>query len=212
MPHIDHPLDICSLPFDDGAFDVVTSQYGIEYAPADNAFAEAVRVLAGGGELGLLMHHEDSEIVVPASIRRREMEALLADDGVLQKLRAVVNGQGTEAELEAAGQTFIESGVTPTQGISGQIFQGINSVIENLRKGERRAGAELCETMLLRLTADNERLRLLQEAALSQRDFDDIVERLEAAGVKASKACSLCANSGSDDEFIIGWQYRGKKN
>ena len=205
-------IDICSLPFDDGTFDAVTSQFGIEYAPLDSALAEAVRVLAGGGELRLLMHHSDSEIVAPASIRRREMEALLVEDGVLQKLKAFVSGELSEEELEAAGQAYIASDQIRSKGISGQIFLGVETVIAMLRRGERRSGVELCATMLLRLGADNERLRMLQEAALGKSDFEDIVARLETAGVKAITADALHVNAGSDDEFIIGWQYCGRKN
>jgi len=203
--------DICSLPFDDSVFDAVTSQFGIEYAPANAAFGEAVRVLATGGELRLLMHHAASGIVEPAAIRQREMEALLADEGVLQILRALVKGQATEADLEAAGQAFVASEVTPTPGIGGQIFQGVNGVIEFLQNHDRRAGAELCETMLLRLTADSARLRQLQNAALTQQDFEETVTRLEAAGVSTAEAAALHANVNGDDAFVFGWRYSGNK-
>ena len=39
-----------SLPFADGSFDVVVSQYGLEYADLALALSEAVRVLASGGQ------------------------------------------------------------------------------------------------------------------------------------------------------------------
>ena len=46
--------DAASVPLDDGGFDIVTSQFGIEYAdPA--AFDEAARLLAPGGRLALLL-------------------------------------------------------------------------------------------------------------------------------------------------------------
>jgi len=51
-----------------------------------------------------------------------------------------------------------------------------------------------------------------QEAALGPSNFEDIVARLKAAGVNAITANALHVNAGSDDEFIIGWQYSGRKN
>lgn len=45
--------DVQELPFDDGAFDVALSVFGVIFADADRAFAELVRVLAPGAR-GLL--------------------------------------------------------------------------------------------------------------------------------------------------------------
>ncbi|MBT8090783.1 MAG: class I SAM-dependent methyltransferase [Gammaproteobacteria bacterium] len=47
--------DANSIPLDDSAFDLVTSQFGIEYAGAA-ALSEATRLLAPGGTLILMMH------------------------------------------------------------------------------------------------------------------------------------------------------------
>ena len=50
-----------SLPFQDGQFDMAVSQFGIEYA-GDDAFVEAVRVVASDGQLRLLCHFQDGFI------------------------------------------------------------------------------------------------------------------------------------------------------
>jgi len=49
------------IPFDNGRFDIVTSQFGVEYAGRD-AIDEAARLLAAGGHLGLLLHNESGAI------------------------------------------------------------------------------------------------------------------------------------------------------
>jgi ubiquinone/menaquinone biosynthesis C-methylase UbiE len=51
----------CSIPSDAGSFDIVTSQYGIEYAGHD-AILEAARLLADKGSLVLLMHCDSGSI------------------------------------------------------------------------------------------------------------------------------------------------------
>lgn len=53
--------DARALPLASGSFDVVTSQFGIEYAGAD-ALGEAARMVAGGGLLALLVHCREGMI------------------------------------------------------------------------------------------------------------------------------------------------------
>lgn len=55
-----------SLPFADGGFDAVVSQYGLEYADLEPALSEAARVLAPGGRLHWLAHGADSIVVAQA--------------------------------------------------------------------------------------------------------------------------------------------------
>lgn len=53
--------DVSEVPRESESFDIVTSQFGVEYAgPA--AIGEAARLLAPGGFMGLLMHHEGGNI------------------------------------------------------------------------------------------------------------------------------------------------------
>jgi ubiquinone/menaquinone biosynthesis C-methylase UbiE len=203
--------DIRSLPFDDGSFDVATSQFGIEYTPLQQTIPEAVRVVAKGGVMQLLMHRASSEIVAPAATRRFEMDALLADDGVLQKLAVFVADDTPADDLEAAGEAHLASDVIRTAGITGQIFEGINQAIHLVTTGNRQGARELCATMQMRLAADRDRLQFLEDCALDKPGFDAVVTLLEANGVSTEAAGELRAGAGTEDDFIIGWQYCGRK-
>jgi ubiquinone/menaquinone biosynthesis C-methylase UbiE len=205
-------VDVCSMSFDDEAFDAVTSQFGIEYAALQDAVPEAARVLRRHGYVQLLLHCDESEIVQPAVARRLEMDELLADDGVLLRLRSFVAGKLSLQELEATGQAHLTSGKERSKGITGQIFTGVNSVIDYVRQGDKRAAAELCETMLLRLGADRDRQRALESAALDQLSFDNLVIDMKAVGVEPEIVEPLQGNVGGGDEFVIGWKYRGRKS
>lgn len=59
------------LPFPDACFDMITSQFGIEYADLDRALAEACRVLKPGGHMCLVMHHAEGR---PAMLAREELQ------------------------------------------------------------------------------------------------------------------------------------------
>lgn len=204
-------VDVCALPFADAGFDAVTSQFGIEYAPLEDAIAEATRVLRPGGAVCLLMHHADSEIVKPARIKIREMDALLEEGGVLLTLAAYLNGQCSAAELEAAGQAHLASDIAGTAAISGQVFDGVNRVIQSVQKGDEREARALGHTMHVRLSADRERLRMLDAAALDPERFDAVVQLLAQRGVSSTTQGEFRVRDGSDDHCLIGWQLVGRK-
>ena len=71
------------LPFAEGRFDLVISQYGIEYTDLDNALIEAARVLAPHGRLCLLMHHRQALPVRKGAVEAPLIESLLAASGLL---------------------------------------------------------------------------------------------------------------------------------
>jgi SAM-dependent methyltransferase len=63
------------LPFTDGSFGAVVSQYGFEYSRREQAVRETSRVLASGARISLLVHHADSAIV---TTNRARLDVLLA--------------------------------------------------------------------------------------------------------------------------------------
>lgn len=59
-----------ALPFADGSFEMVASQYGLEYTDLARSVPELLRVLAPGGKLRLVTHHADSR---PVRLARAEL-------------------------------------------------------------------------------------------------------------------------------------------
>ncbi|MGQ2991028.1 MAG: class I SAM-dependent methyltransferase [Brevundimonas sp.] len=97
------------LPFPDGRFDAVTSQYGIEYADQGEALDEAGRVLAPGGVACMLIHHADSEITRQAVLRLNAYDAVMGDGEALQLGRRAFAIRMTDPEgpeAEASGRAF----------------------------------------------------------------------------------------------------------
>lgn len=79
-----------SLPFDRGSFDVVVSQYGLEYADRNAAISECARVAAPDALIALVLHHADSVLV---SVGRAELihyARLLGQTGIFATARAIV--------------------------------------------------------------------------------------------------------------------------
>ena len=66
-------VDCTHLPFNDNEFDLVVSQFGIEYADLDIAIPESLRVLKVNGSFSIVIHHEHSMVI----LRNRRIYTLL---------------------------------------------------------------------------------------------------------------------------------------
>lgn len=78
-----------SLPFKSG-FDLIISQYGLEYADWPMVLNEVLRVRREGGELAFVMHHADSVLVRVGRVEMEHLQGLLAEDGLLSTAAAVL--------------------------------------------------------------------------------------------------------------------------
>jgi len=67
--------DMESLPFDNGSFSAVVSQFGYEYSHTNEAAREVSRVVAPGASLSFLVHHSHSAIV---NANRERLGAVVA--------------------------------------------------------------------------------------------------------------------------------------
>jgi len=88
--------------WEDGAFDLVVSTWVLGYLPLDPAFVAVARLLAPGGELGLVVHRDRSP--------RRELalfEELVAREPDVMERRVALDfprdGRDLQAHLRAAG-------------------------------------------------------------------------------------------------------------
>lgn len=79
-----------ALPFEAASFDLVTSQFGFEYAAREAALAEVLRVARPGGGIALVMHHAGSVLCEVARHEVAHARRLLAADGLLARARAVL--------------------------------------------------------------------------------------------------------------------------
>src|SRR3546814_136608 len=89
-----------ALPFDDNSFDLVTSQYGIEYCDDVRTAPEVARVLAPDGRVALLLHHADSRLAQVAREELRLADWLLRPAGFLDLLQAIVPWVAQAATVE----------------------------------------------------------------------------------------------------------------
>lgn len=86
-----------SLPFADRSFDLVTSQYGIEYADLERAVPEMLRVAGATGRIVLVMHTTRSRPVALAKVELAHLDWLLSDEGLPRAAASILQPLGLAA-------------------------------------------------------------------------------------------------------------------
>lgn len=79
-----HPrVEAEALPFEEACFDLVVSQYGLEYSDLARSVPELLRVLKPAGRVRLVVHHADSVPVTLAAEELRQIDWLRSPSGLL---------------------------------------------------------------------------------------------------------------------------------
>ena len=185
-------IDAHALPFPDSRFALVTSQFGLEYCGAA-AWAEAVRVLAPGGQMLLICHHAESAAVRHNGRRLAAMRAL-AEAGLFDLAEAVAARRGEPPGLAQA--VAGARNAHADQSITGELPAALGHWVRAGRPDAVAAIRQEAEAEMARLAA-------MQAAAL---DDDAIAKRLAWLQPLTATADVLTGPDGP-----IGWAVRAGK-
>lgn len=173
-----HPrIRLEALPFDDGQFPAITSQFALEYANRDPALAELARVLAPRGQACIVAHHSDSRIVAHNRSRALVLQAIarLFDEGLA---RPELSVQIAALQTQHAGQAVISEIATAV-----------------------RRGADIA-LLRTRMAGELARLAALGAAALDRNAANQLTAAAEALGLAVhQQALSL------PEEPTLAWCY-----
>ena len=205
------------IPLESSSFDIVASQFGVEYAGVA-AFSEAARLVAPGGQLASLVHHRSGAIY-------KECTASL---GAVEKLKA--------CKFIPLSIAMFEAGFAACRGADPGPY---NTAAENLLPAYRELerimqhyGMHVAGDTLLRLYQDVDKIHQSMEhydpaevlqwlarldseldayagmmgsmcdAALSEVQFLAVCEGLKSAGLRLQQALPLLCD---DQELPIAW-------
>ncbi|MEM8695729.1 MAG: class I SAM-dependent methyltransferase [Pseudomonadota bacterium] len=159
--------DIASLPFEDGHFDGLTSQFGIEYADLATAGPEMARVAKPGARLQFVVHHAESPVVEQNRNRHAALCAI-ARSSILDMARTAAAQPGSDTALLRQAFSLVARS-HPDQAVVREIAAGIDNAI---RIGGKKGNTEF-DRISANLTRECEVLAALLDAAL---DEDGIAE------------------------------------
>jgi SAM-dependent methyltransferase len=123
-----------SLPFDADAFDLITSQYGLEYANLDLAAGELARLLAPGGVLAFVHHAADSEMIRTMSAEAEDYRQL-EESGLLKIVRSWSRGQLADPDfprrMDAPLRRLVQAArLSPQSPLLAQVCQSFGGLIQ----------------------------------------------------------------------------------
>lgn len=209
--------DATSIPLEDQNFDIVTSQFGIEYAGPD-AVTEAARLVAPGGAIGLLMHIKDGSV-------HRECEDSLAAITAIQNSNfvslatdlfrngfAAVRG-GDRAPYDAAGSKFAPAvtiaektmdqyGDDVAGGTIARLYDDVARIHSRMPNYDPDEVLGWLSTMDSEMAAYGERMASMISVAGDKASCEQVYGKLLASGLEVQMADELLVG---DEPLPLAW-------
>lgn len=198
--------DIFDLSFKPSTFDAITSQFGIEYAGLSEASVQVMPYLKVAGRFQFVVHHAQSGIILSSANKIIEFEQLTQQSGILETLIDVLGGKAEFAQLEGMGQNYLKQDLIRSEQISGQVFAGIERVINGFASKPKES-LELAVAMDLRVRSELTRLVQLTAAGQNSDTMTSWLEKVSAMGVEA--AFSPLYFDPIKQDYLLGWLATG---
>lgn len=191
--------DVLKAPFRDGAFDLVTSQFGFEYA-GSSAVVEAARLVAPGGVLAAILHLKGGGIYNECHNNLLAMQALercnfllharhafLAEKKPSAQRTGVQPGERPPAMFLSAGKAVLGILKHHGEGVAGGVVRRLHTDVSRMYKNrsamELNAIVAWIDGMSGELRTYAGRMAAMLGAALDESDFVEIRQKLAAGSM-----------------------------
>jgi ubiquinone/menaquinone biosynthesis C-methylase UbiE len=189
--------DARAIPLESGSYDVVTSQFGIEYAGL-GAIDEVARLPARGGRLALLLHHRQGGIYRQCAASLDAIEMTKAAEFIPRAIAtfdaafAVSRGADRAAYEAAAGQLnpavramesiMMKHGREVADGTIVRLYKDVATIHGRLPNYEPSEVLGWLRRMQTELDAYAERMASMCAAAIDADSFTGLRGKLQSAG------------------------------
>jgi Methyltransferase domain len=200
--HLHQGVGTEQLPFADGSFDLVTSQFGLEYTRLPQTLTEARRVLRAGGALRAVLHHSLARPLVLARHELAHIAWLLQPSGLLdvasrmtEPLARAATPQGRASLAHDAGANALRQAFNTLQDerIARARTQPCPDVLHELQPVLARlfqqateqgaaAGRQVAEQHVQSLHDTAFRLQDLLDHALTPETLAEVQQQLQGLG------------------------------
>lgn len=195
-----------SLPFADGSFDMVVSQYGLEYAQLEPALSEVARVLESGGQLIWLAHGNDSIVVAQGRAQLSSIDLLLARDGPFAAMKAYVAARIRRRQVSRATRILTDAlrsaeahcAANPPATLVRQLCGGILDTVNRFDRYHPADVENWLTENVERLRSQRQRTRDLLAACLSGDRLARVRQAFGAAPWSEATISPLRVGAGGD--------------
>ncbi|RMB12079.1 class I SAM-dependent methyltransferase [Eilatimonas milleporae] len=195
-------IDAADLPLPDGAFDLVTSQFGLEYADFHRALGECIRVCRG--RFVALVHAADGIVVRQNGAQSGQIGWLMGEIGFTRLLKDhfAAPSRTSAGHMDHALTAIRER--ARTEENPGMLAKLYNDALELQNLAARYPVAEILnmiDGMEYRMAAHAMRMRALADAGRDANEMQAAAALLEAAGFAAPSLAPERTQSG----HLVGW-------
>ena len=195
------------LPFEPEYFDVVTSQYAVEYSDMSRSIPEIARVLKKGGSFCAVLHSHDSVVVSQNNANAREGDYLLQSD-IFTDCKELLTLM-LQSDLQVYGERYIEKLVQlpksyPEPSSLNIIPKMQNALLEILklsRKYHPQQVLGMVDIARRRLKEQRDVLLDLVGSALDETKIESLLRQLEGLDLEIIHSHKFCIG---EDRQILG--------
>jgi SAM-dependent methyltransferase len=188
-----------ALPFASGSFDLVVSNFAIEYGRPEAAYAELIRVLAPQGSAALILHSGDSTVTANSRVAL-EAFARFEATGIPERLRRAAPLRADHLSRRKMLKEALRLGAeAPGQPPAASYL----ALAERLLEGDasaRRDLEALDDDVALRLSLYRDQLRV----ALDRPALQSICGRFSAQGFDVKVSDFMCVYDNAPPGKV-GW-------
>ena len=209
--------DACAIPLDSATYDIVTSQFGIEYAGLE-AIDEVVRLIAPGGQLALLLHNRAGGIYRQCAASLDAIEKLqdarfiplsitMFDEGF-----AAIRG-ADPAKHDAAARELVpairtvesiimQHGKHVADGTIMRLFNDVKTMHNRIQNYESSEVLGWLRKMDGEVQAYAGRMASMCNAAIDAKAFEQLTDKLKDQGYKILRGDALV---NPDQDVPLAW-------
>lgn len=176
-------VSIEQLPYDASSFDMVISNFGVEYSDFEHSLKEVARVLKPQGAVHFICHHPQSSVLIENRNLRAMLESLLTPDGpfdTLTNLLTCLNQQGkgerSEALRHSVNQQLQTRLETDEKALYASDFIKLLKVCFSVEPAKQRT---LLDNYQHAMSIYIQRLRAMENAALTDERLTQLLHMLE---------------------------------
>ena len=170
-------LNIEDLPFAPISFDLITSNFGIEYSHLKSSLMEVNRLLKVGGKLELICHHYDSCFIQDSLNCLKALRVIHSPSGPFMILKKLVELLSKENMTEADKvRTTLNSQLSNlvAENSSGLINTDFLSFLKHLMKNKNDDKFELLNIYSRESLAFKNRLTDMIDASLTTKKLEEL--------------------------------------
>jgi ubiquinone/menaquinone biosynthesis C-methylase UbiE len=209
--------DASDIPAESGSFDIVVSQFGLEYSGLDSV-AEAARLLAEGGRLALLLHKSSSllqlecQAGLDAIDQLRESRFIPLSGAMFRAGFNAIRGgdrlpydkaaKDLAPAIKSLEDIMTELGKNVAGGTVFELYNGVADIHESLTRYDPGEVLGWIDSVGEEVEAFRGRLGSMLDVALDDGQFKTVCDELAARGLELTEAGPLLS---PEDSAPLAW-------